>query len=164
MTAATIDTSASRPPVRLTAGTLEIVFEWEGDRWRHRVVHRGRLVAESVEGAGPDGDPRWPASPALQEVSVAATADGVALLAVGAAGRAHFSASLTVEASQPDTVLVEAACRIHDAPGWLGSTYRMPGGDVARAPAVPAPAPPCTVEWAYRLDPGGILPVTRRAT
>ena len=158
MDAATIDRARARPPLRLAAGDLEVVFEWAGDRWGHRIEHRGRLVAESVEGVGPTGDPRWPRSPALQEVSAEETAAGSVLLAVGAAGRSHFSASVAADPEVPDTVVVEVACRIREPAGWLGTTYRGATGDVAQVAAAAEGPPPRTVRWSYRLGPRGVVP------
>ena len=156
MTPATTARITARPPVRLTAGALEVTFEWVGDRWRHRVSCAGRPVAESLEGPGPAGDPRWPASPALQEVTTAMADGGMAIVAVGAACRAHFSASLRADAGHADTVLVEAACRIVEPAGWLGSTYRDAAGGTARIQADAAGAVPRTVCWSYRIGPQGV--------
>ncbi len=156
MTSATTERTGFRQPVRLSAGAIGVAFEWDGDRWRHRVTHENLLVAESVEGAGPDGDPRWPASPALQEVSVAEAAGGRALVAVGAAGRSHFSASFTADTTQPDTVFVDVACRIREAAGWLGTTYRLACGGFVRV-AAEAGTSPGTVRWSYRVGPQGVV-------
>lgn len=156
MDAATIDRARVRQPLRLAAGDLEVVFEWAGDRWGHRIVHRGRLVAESVEGAGPTGDPRWPLSPALQEVSAGGTADRPVLLAVGAAGRSHFSASVAADPTRPDTAVVEVACRTHEPAEWLGSTYRLGAGGTVRIRAETTGDPPCTVRWSCRVGPEGV--------
>lgn len=155
MAAATTDRPTPRPPLRMAAGDLEVVFEWEGDRWRHRIAHRGRLVAESVEGPGDGGDDRWPRSPALQEVS-AGGGDRPVLLAVGSAGRSHFSASVAADPSRPDTVLVEVACRVHERPEWLGSTYRLGTGGTTRIRGETVGDPPCTVRWACRVGPEGV--------
>lgn len=158
MDAATSDRLPRREPARLTAGDLEVVFEWAGDRWRHRAVHRGRLVAESVEGCGPGDDPRWPASPVLQEVSAGGTPARPVLLAVGAAGRSHFSASVAVDPVRHDTVIIEAACRIQEPPRWVGSTYRLGAGGMARVEAEATAAPPCTLCWSCRIGPEGVSP------
>jgi hypothetical protein len=158
MDAATIDRTRVRQPLRLAAGGLEVVFEWAGDRWGHRFVHRGRLVAESVEGVGASGDPRWPRSPALQEVSTGGTADRPVLLAVGAAGRSHFSASVAADPARPDTVLVEVACRVHEPAAWLGSTYRLEAGGTVRILAEPTGHRPCTLRWSCRVGPEGVSP------
>ena len=162
MTAATTDRAAARPPLSLAVGDLAVIFEWAGDRWRHRVMHRGRTVAESVEGPGPAGDADWPASPPCQEVAAAAP-ERPALLAVGAAGRSHFAASVAADPARPDTVLVEVACRIREPAGWLGSTYRGAGGGTVHVAAAAAAAPPHTVCWAYRIGPMGVEPAAAGA-
>ena len=98
--------------VRLAAGAVEVAFVWDGDRWTHHVRCRGATICTSVEGAWPaGGDPRWPASPALQEVTPAAPGAGAAVLAVGHAGRSHYAASVAVD---PDEAL---AARARKA-GW----------------------------------------------
>jgi len=157
MTVATTKRSGFRQPLTLSAGELEVAFEWAGDRWRHRVTHRGRLVAESVEGADPDHDPRWPASPAFQEVSAAEAAGRQVLLAVGAAGRSHFSASFAADPAAADTVLVDVACRFQESPVRLGTTYRTADGVLLRLDAEVG-SPPRTTRWCYRVGPGGVVP------
>lgn len=146
-----------RPAPRLTHGRAELSFSWHGDRWRHRVTIDGRTVAESVED-GPD--PRWPASPPLVDLSTATIAGRPTLVAVGLAGRSHFSASITPHPTRPDTFLFEIACRIHERGGWLGSTYATapaPAAPVRITPPADGPAGlPRTVQWAYTIGPDGI--------
>jgi hypothetical protein len=155
-----LESPARRPPQRIAAGRTVVEFTWDGDRWRHSVTVADRLVADSVEG-GVDtaADPRWPASPVLVEVSLAGPADRPALLAVGLAGRSHFAASVA-GAAEPDTLLFEIACRLHEPPIWLGSTYRT-GPDPADIVRIPAPALdgtlPATLRWTYTIGPRGLL-------
>lgn len=145
-------------PPSLVAGQLAITFAWAVDRWAHRVTIAGRLIAESVEGAGTDGDPRWPASPPLVELTPTTTAGRPAVVGVGLAGRSHFSASLVPLADRPDTVLVEIACRLQEEPAWLGSTYRLAGGGRLRITAAGREtALPRTVQWSYTVGPTGIV-------
>lgn len=149
----------------LAAGVVEVVFVREGDRWTHEVRCRGATVCASVEGAwSAAGDPRWPASPALQEVTAAPPGARPALLAVGHAGRSHFSASVAVDPEAADSLVFEIACRVVEPPGWLGSTYRMPGtaAETVRIAATdPGSGLPRTVRWSYRIGPGGILAAGR---
>ncbi len=148
---------ARRPPQRIAAGRAVVEFTWDGDRWGHSVTVADQRVAESVEDAAA-ADPRWPASPVLVEVSLAGSADRPALLGVGLAGRSHFAASVTGGA-EPDTLLFEIACRVHEQPCWLGSTYRTGPGleDIVRIPAPTLDvAPPTTLRWAYTIGPQGI--------
>lgn len=160
---------------RLEHGPVEVTFVREGDRWRHVVAVDGEVVARSVEGPWPPGgDDRWPASPVITEVLEVAAAGGPALAGVGRAGRSHFSLSVAAVHGQPATLLIEVACRIHDGPGWLGSTYRLvaaepsPGpqgggaetDDVLRIPATDHEAGglPRTVRWSYVIGSAGIAP------
>lgn len=154
---------ADRPSRGLRVGRTEVVFTWDGDRWRHAVRIDGRRIASSVEDTADGREPAWPASPPLVEVSTASGPEGTALLAVGAAGRSHFAASFSPDPAEPDTVLVEVACRIAGPAGWLGSTYET-GGGLLRIPAdPPAGRPPVTVRWAYAAGPAGLrsVPPTR---
>lgn len=79
-------------------------------------------LLHSVEGTSQD---LWPASSALQSLSIEALPDGrrVALL-VGMAGRSHWSAS--IEANQEQQALIfDLACRTSQTPDFLGSSYRF---------------------------------------
>jgi hypothetical protein len=125
------------------------------------------LQLESLEGpAAPGGDPRWPASPVFTEVSRMDVAGRPAILGVGCAGRSHFSASITIHPTLPDTLLFEIACRLHEPPGPLGSTYaRTDGSTVRGEPAddeSTGPGLPRTVEWRYTIGPAGLEPQPRR--
>jgi hypothetical protein len=148
---------------------VEVVFEWAGDRWRHRVLTGGVVRAESLEGPEPPAnDPRWPASPVLTEVSLLDIGGRPAILGVGLAGRSHFSASITPHPRLADTLLFEIACRIQEEPGWLGTTYRSDTSEVETVRiAAPLPGPagtlPRTVQWTYAVGPAGILGTDGRA-
>jgi hypothetical protein len=122
---------------------------WESISWES-------ISWESVEGPLlPGDDPRWPASPALQNVTSVHTAAGPALVGVGLSGRSHFSATILPDPTVPRAFRFEIACRLHEADGWLGSTYRS-GGRIWRIAATPPPGPlPRTVTWAYSLGPDG---------
>jgi hypothetical protein len=159
---------------RIEHGRVAVTFVREDDRWGHVVAVDGIVVARSVEGPWPPGgDDRWPASPVITEVLEVATANGPALAGVGRVGRSHVSACVAADPHQPDTLLVEIACRIHDGPGWLGSTYRLTtagpaahgAGAMLRitAPAEPAAGLPRTVSWTYTIDPTGIGPAAPEA-
>lgn len=116
----------------------------DGQAWRSR------------EGAdGPGDDPRWPASPALVEVSLVAAGARPAVLGVGVAGRSHFSLSVVACPDRPDTLLFEAAARIVEPGGWLGSTYESDRGR-ERVAADRGSPPPATLRWAYRIGPAGL--------
>lgn len=161
---------------------VDILFSWRGDRWSHAIHFRGRADAatwRSVEGSEePEGDAAWPASPVIAEVSPVDSARAV--VGVGRAGKSHYSVSFTAkpaggvtakpaDESEPG-ILVECACRIHEPPGWLGSTYEHagPAGTPARLVRIPAmilpgvDAPlPRTVTWSYVVGPTGPVPCRR---
>jgi len=155
--------SRHRRPVALVHGRTALSFTWQGDRWRHEV----RLPAtawHSLEAAGPTGDPRWPDSPAIVELSRVEVADRPAIVGVGLAGRSHFSLSVVPHPHREDTLVFEIACRIVEPPGWLGSSYRTAAEDgavvrVAADPGEPEAGLPRTVRWAYTIGPGGIAGV-----
>jgi hypothetical protein len=155
---------SSRPVI--TSGDTTIAFDWRGDRWGHRVTVGGSLVAESVEGPdGETGDPRWPVSPVLTEVTPTTAGGRPAIVGVGLAGRSHFSASFTPHPALADTVLVEIACRVHEPPGWLGSTYRGTDGRLRRLVAgdTTTGGLPRTIQWSYLCGPRGIVAATDAA-
>jgi len=159
-------TDSAAPAVRLEAGRVAAVFSRQDDRWRHAIFIDGVARYESLEGPEPPAaDPRWPAAPVLTEVSRIDVAGSPAIGGVGRAGRSHYSLSMARHPTEPDTLVVEVACRIHESPGWLGSTYRAIGADApVRIAADPGPAPagepaaalPRTVVWSYRFSPEGI--------
>ncbi len=153
-------TPADKSPLRLHAGSTSVTFTWAGDRWEHVVVVPGDRAWRSREGAdSPGDDPRWPASPPLVEVSLVAAGTRPAVLGVGLAGRSHFSLSVVACPERPDTLLFEAAARIVEPAGWVGSTY---DGDQGRehVAADRASRPPATVRWTYRIGPAGLEPVS----
>lgn len=160
----------TRQPLRLVAGATEIVFEWAGDRWRHTVrpAAGGGTIATSLEGVvseAAEGDPRWPVSPVIVELTAGPMAAPPTLLGVGAAGRSHFSLAVTAHPSVGDAVLVDVACRVHEPPGPLGSTYRLGHGAAAVVMVAPEPdaargSLPRTIRWSYALGPTGLTPGT----
>ena len=147
--------------VRLRAGATEVVFLREHDRWRHVVALADGSRLESVEGPrNTTADPRWPASPALTEVSLVGAAGRPAIVGLGLAGRSHFSVSVAAHPDRPDTLLFEVACRIQDPPAWLGSTYRAAdGGSMQAEPQAADTNLPQTVQWSYAVGPDGMVPL-----
>ncbi len=148
---------ASIATVRLAAGTAVVEFTRTGDRWRHSISTADGRVWQSVEGMADHAcDPRWPASPVLTEVTLTEAGGRPAVLGLGLAGRSHFSLCVTIHADQPDTLLFEAACRLSDMAGWLGSTYCcLENGTILMKPGGSPPAPPATVLWSYSAGRGG---------
>ena len=103
-------------------GGIVVEFFRSGDRVAHRVLLLGEVVVESVEGT-PFED--WPLSPPFQEVHFEERDPGgrIALL-VGMAGRSHWSASVAAEG---DAIRWDIACRVREAPTWLGAAYQIAG-------------------------------------
>ena len=95
-------------------------------------------------------------SPPLVELSAINLQGGPALLAVGLAGRSHFSASVRPHPERADTLLFEIACRVKERPSWLGSTYATGSVTESVAPPDAATGFPATVQWAYSIGPEGI--------
>jgi len=162
-----------RSPICLNAGRLELQFYWQADRWAHQLISEGITCWQSLEATLPEDastplgiSPHWPASPVFTEVSLVNTTTGPALLAVGRAGRSHFSASMVASETEPDTIVAELACRLQEQPEWLGSTYQrlqaagrdLPAADwvTIRPPAVAERPLPATVTWGYQLTATGI--------
>ena len=146
----------SRPPLALSAGRTGVVFTWHADRWRHTVSVDGVPLAASLEDTAEGRDGAWPASPPLVELSTVETSTGLAILAVGLAGRSHYSASVAPHPAEPDTLLFEIACRIKEPPAWLGSTYEMAGEAMSIAAPATAGDLPATVRWSYAAGPAGM--------
>ena len=152
--------AALRAPVSLTLGRTTVRFTWRHDRWTHEILFPDGAAWRSLEGPSAEGgDDRWPASPVLVELSLLEQPSGTAVLGVGLAGRSHFSASIGPDPAQGDRIRFEFACRVTEAPGWLGSTYAGPAGIVRIVPAPGAVRPPATVEWGYELGPEGVRPL-----
>jgi len=140
------------------------VFTWAGDRWRHSIRIDGLPVATSLEHTADGRDPEWPASPPLVELSTVSVAAGSAILGVGRAGRSHYSASIVCHPSEPDTLLLELACRVPERPVWMGSTYEIAGQAIRIAAPPTCCELPATMRWAYSAGPAGLLPLPPGAT
>ena len=162
----------SRPTLHLHAGSTEAVFAWTGDRWTHRII-TARTGAPAdwigIDGPCPPADdPRWPASPVLVELSrVSVPRAGVAgtpaIVGVGLAGRSHFSASIAPDPHDGDAIRFEIACRLHERPGLLGSTYRQGNRLFRLTPVDESTDLPRTVVWSYSIGRQGIISVAGAA-
>jgi hypothetical protein len=151
--------AASLPhaPLSLAIGPVTVAFTWVDDRWSHRVTLRDGSTWQSIEGPRADGDPRWPTSPVIVELSRLQTPRGEAVLGVGLAGRSHFSACIGPDPRHPDRFLFEIACRSNEPPAWLGSTYRGPAGLTTIAPPLAGLALPATIQWGYAFSDRGLV-------
>ena len=163
-----VPSPTSRPAVQLAAGQTLVVFTWIGDRWAHRIAIAGAAPSAgwtSLDGPlAPADDPRWPASPVLVELSRVDVPGGhagsrPAIVGVGLAGRSHYSASIAIDPRDAATIRFEIACRLHESPGWLGSTYRQGDRLFRLTPLDTSTVLPRTVVWAYSIGPLGISDV-----
>ena len=118
---------------------IRVRFDWLGDRYGHQIEavdgHFSRKVLESVEGGQ---EANWPQSPPLQNVNVSwitsDTQHGHVAMLVGGTGNSHWSMCVSVRDGNKDVfdntsgteLFFDVACRVHDAPEFLGSTYRVP--------------------------------------
>jgi hypothetical protein len=110
---------------------LKMVFEHQTDRWSHRLVVASEetetTILRSREG---DAEQPWPPSPPLQDASHHSLATGEAVLAVGMAGKSHWSASFSVDNGM---FLADLACLFKIQPTQdtdsIGSQYEI-GPDV----------------------------------
>jgi len=164
-----VQSPTSRPPVQLAIGPIAAVFTWNGDRWAHRITTGEATIWTSLDGpCPPANDPRWPASPVLVELSRVSVprgdaAVGQAIVGVGLAGRSHFSASIASDPHDAGVIRFEIACRLHEPPGWIGSTYRQGDRLFRLTPLDDLTTLPRTVVWAYSIGPTGMISVSGAA-
>ena len=110
----------------LSAAGLRLQFARSGDRFVHQVLWldtagNEHLLLTTAE--GDDTNP-WPPSPPLQDLHLESRGGGATVaLAVGMAGRSHWS--LSVEALPAGELRFDVACRTIDPPGPLGSSYHL---------------------------------------
>lgn len=123
------------PPVRLLTkapfgDALEFRLERVAGQWREKfsLISAGQgvpLVIESVV----DEESRWPLAPPWQEAVSENRGDENVLMAIGRAGRSHWSGSWRIVSSSDHLgIEAEIACRIHELPAFLGSRFRVSGG------------------------------------
>lgn len=119
---------------------LMVEFEQANDRWLHRIkavelddggagasANSGEMtLLSSIEGTS---DQDWPASGALQEVTMQELGDNLVILGVGMAGCAHWSVSCSVHGAE---LKFDWACLVKDATEisklserHVGSKYRI---------------------------------------
>jgi hypothetical protein len=93
------------------------------EQWLIESDHSRQLILSSLcQAAAP-----WPPSPAWQEMVGEVHQSGPVILGIGRAGRSHWSAVWQVELSN-SLVDVQVACRIHDVPERLGTTFQIAEG------------------------------------
>ena len=158
--------------IRIAKGSLAVEFIWQQDRYAQRVLWLRDgdelVVLESIEGTA---DTNWPISPPLQHVHVEERpGDVVVALAVGMAGRSHWSMSVELDPTL-NRLAFDVACRCHQQPERLGSMYRQTNDawrvvlhDDARleptlriVPITVVEKLPATVRWRYVVEKSGKL-------
>jgi hypothetical protein len=110
-------------------GLHRLEFQWQSDRFTHRVLLDHRVVAQSVEG---NSQSPWPASPPIQQLSLESIDGKPTALGVGAAGRSYwsFSAQFTSMSEGTPAIRFDVAARLPRAETIcaeteLRSTYRL---------------------------------------
>jgi hypothetical protein len=104
---------------------LQVTWYRDEDRYGHVIAYvaGARATACLTSDLGRERDP-WPASPPLQQCSLEPSTRGRQMgLAVGMAGKSHWSQSVETDPVVPGLVF-DLACRVHHQPLWLGSSYR----------------------------------------
>jgi hypothetical protein len=115
---------------------LRVRFVWRVDRFGHQIEAVDgpitRIILESIEG---DQESHWPPSPPLQTVNISwiasDTQHGHVAMLMGAAGKNQWSMCVSVRDGDNDVIhetagtelFFDVACRIHEEPEFLGSTY-----------------------------------------
>ena len=121
-----LPTSKPCVPIHFEVGRISVEFTWNNDRWHHcfridqknclQSVEKDGITQSNVERTAPHGiSDTWPASPVITEVTPTEAMGRQALVAIGLAGRSHFSASLTASETDEDSILIEVACRAQEA-------------------------------------------------
>ncbi len=103
-------------------GRMVVEFDWNVDRFSHRLSIDGVVVGNSIEG---DCDAVWPTSPPIQQLSLEVINGQRMVLGVGGAGRSHWSISAGPSQDQAGAIQFDLACRCKAAAEFLGSTYRV---------------------------------------
>ncbi len=124
---------------------LRLDFTWRGDRYMQTLYVGDGAGAEtlawiSVEGAA---DEAWPGSPAFQQLHVESRGERRVALLVGMAGTSHWSASVEPVEGRA-AWLFDVACRVREAPSFLGSEYRFAQPEVGACLAL-QPEPPAVL-------------------
>ena len=164
-------------PDAIQCGALRLSWQARGDRAGHcietTIAGESTLLLESIETLpGLDESAEWPPSPTLANWHAERRGASQIFMAVGLAGKTHWSASIevkkvsgTVSDSQsrrealPDTfsIAFDIAARLNRPPGFLGSHYRcawarhvVDAATVELAPGVLLRCDEATTRW--RLD------------
>ncbi|HEY1599608.1 MAG TPA: hypothetical protein VGG64_08405 [Pirellulales bacterium] len=115
------------PPSDVDVGdAMRFHRQRHGDRYSHsiycKIDAQYCAVLESIEPESARDEPaEWPASPPLKDWHDEKRDRATVLMAVGAAGKSHWSAS--IELCNDGTARFDVAARINAMPAYLGSEY-----------------------------------------
>jgi hypothetical protein len=151
----------------IVAGDFSLVFQWTGERWVHRLEHRGdgrpcpQLLASSFEGDLERDDPARVVSPVYQQLQFQRNRQCLEALLVGQSGPHHFSAVFSVSAQLIQSVVgrngreppfdfhidVDIADRCRKPVEFLASSYVV-GAQSSELKE----ASPSGVTWDFKAD------------
>jgi hypothetical protein len=97
------------------------------EQWYRQSGESRVLIMESVASEVSN----WPESPPWQEVVNERHGNSPVLMAIGRAGKSHWSGTWRVV--EDGRVDVEFACRVNESPGFVGLHYRVPAGTMLAA-------------------------------
>lgn len=103
--------------------TISVQFLKTGYRYRHQWVWHGDGQNEILLHTGDDLEMEGRGAP-LQQVVQEVHGESDVILAVGQAGKNHWSGSIR-QRSTNDGLDVEFACRVNQPVNWLGSFYQI---------------------------------------
>ncbi|MBA3482589.1 MAG: hypothetical protein H0T51_12310 [Pirellulales bacterium] len=124
-----------------SGGGVRVVFDWDGDRFRHAIYGvRGKRAEPLFASVESSTDKAWPISPSLQQLHVQDNAaSGKLLFLTGMAGQSHWSVSVSVQtATWPSELEIgdlpaqyclafDVAVRVKQLPEQIGSAYEPCG-------------------------------------
>jgi len=137
--------------------SLRLTFDWDGDRWSHRLEDNAAPVASclarSIEAGPGEDDPSRIASPVYQHLAFQRGPSGVQALLVGQAGARHDSAAFTVrEGTEGVTIEADVASRCRSSESAPCCAYA-----VASAPGDLRDAGPGRIAWEVTAPQTGRL-------
>ena len=137
--------------------SLRLTFDWDGDRWSHRLEDNTTPVAfclvRSIEARPGEDDLAQIASPVYQHLAFQRGAAGIQALLVGQAGARHDSAAFTVrEGAEGVTIEADVASRCRSSESAPCCAYT-----VAAAPGDLSDAGPGRIAWEVAAPRAGRL-------
>jgi hypothetical protein len=136
----------------IVARDIRLTFEWQGDRWVHRLIQQKvdqsirRILASTTEGDPDRDEPTRVVSPTYQQLQFQAEGSSWQALLVGQSGPHHFSAVFTLveEIFGDVSIHVDVADRCRGQVEALASTYT-----VNARPDELADASPIRASWDF---------------